>query len=123
MRADEPCTTRHQRAAPVRRHARNLPAHPFTRRLQIPYLGGLRARSTTAKMRKWSGPSRPHRGKGERRMMSRGALGLTLATCALLLASGASAATPQQIYRDLADNGWLDRKYAQADLDRALRNP
>jgi hypothetical protein len=53
-------------------------------------------------------------------MMPRGALGLVLATCALLLASGASAATPQQIYRDLADNGWLDRKYSQADLDRAL---
>lgn len=54
-------------------------------------------------------------------MMSRGALGLMLATCALLLASGASAATPQQIYRDLADNGWLDREYSRADLDRAFR--
>jgi len=56
-------------------------------------------------------------------MMSRGALGLVLATGALLLASGASAATPQQIYRDLADNGRLDRKYSRADLNRALRNP
>jgi hypothetical protein len=56
-------------------------------------------------------------------MMSRGALGLVLATCALLLASGASAATPQQIYRDLADNGRLDRKYSRADVNRALRNP
>ena len=56
-------------------------------------------------------------------MMSRGALGLMLATCALLLASGASAATPQQIYRDLADNGRLDRKYSRADVNRALRNP
>jgi hypothetical protein len=56
-------------------------------------------------------------------MTSRGALGLLLVTCALLLASGASAATPQQIYRDLADNGRLDRKYSRADLNRALRNP
>jgi hypothetical protein len=56
-------------------------------------------------------------------MMSRGALGLTVVTCALLLAAGASAATPQQIYRDLADNGRLDRKYSRADLNRALRNP
>jgi hypothetical protein len=56
-------------------------------------------------------------------MMSRGALGLMLTTCALLLASGASAATPQEIYRDLADNGRLDRKYSRADISRALRNP
>jgi hypothetical protein len=56
-------------------------------------------------------------------MMSRGALGLILVTCALALTSGASAATPQQIYRDLADNGRLDRKYSRADVNRALRNP
>jgi hypothetical protein len=42
---------------------------------------------------------------------------------ALLLAPTAGAATPQQIYRDLADNGRLDRKYSRADLDRALNNP
>jgi hypothetical protein len=41
----------------------------------------------------------------------------------LLAAGGAAAATPQQIYRDLADNGRLDRKYSRADVDRALRNP
>ena len=56
-------------------------------------------------------------------MMSRAALGLLTLSCALLLASGASAATPQQIYRDLADNGRLDRKYSRADVNRALRNP
>jgi hypothetical protein len=56
-------------------------------------------------------------------MTSRAALGLLLVTCALLLASSASAATPQQIYRDLADNGRLDRKYSRADVNRALRNP
>ena len=33
-----------------------------------------------------------------------------------------SAATPQQIYRDYADNGRLDQKYSQADLQRALRD-
>jgi hypothetical protein len=55
--------------------------------------------------------------------MFRWALGLLAPTCALLLASGASAATPQQIYGDLADNGRLDRKYSRADVNRALRNP
>jgi hypothetical protein len=57
--------------------------------------------------------------------MCRGALTLTVSTfCALLLAAGtAAAATPQQIYRDLADNGRLDRKYSRADVNRALRNP
>ncbi|HET7855665.1 MAG TPA: hypothetical protein VFL41_04335 [Gaiellaceae bacterium] len=42
----------------------------------------------------------------------------------LLLAAGpAVAATPQEVYRDLADNGRLDRKYSRADVNRALRNP
>jgi hypothetical protein len=38
-------------------------------------------------------------------------------------AGNAAAAKPQQIYRDLADNGRLDRKYSRADINRALRNP
>jgi hypothetical protein len=42
---------------------------------------------------------------------------------ALLLTASAGAATPQQIYGDLADNGRLDRKYSRADLDKALNNP
>ena len=42
---------------------------------------------------------------------------------ALLLTASAGAATPQQIYRDLADNGRLDRTYSRADLDTALNNP
>jgi hypothetical protein len=33
----------------------------------------------------------------------------------------ASAATPQQIYRDYADNGRLDRSYSKADLQGALK--
>jgi len=34
----------------------------------------------------------------------------------------ASAATPQQIYRDYADNGRLDQQYSKADLQRALKS-
>lgn len=41
-------------------------------------------------------------------------------TLALIGAGPALAATPQAIYRDLADNGRLDRKYKPADLQRAL---
>jgi hypothetical protein len=33
----------------------------------------------------------------------------------------AFGATPQQIYRDYADNGRLDRQYSKADLQRALK--
>jgi hypothetical protein len=57
--------------------------------------------------------------------MCRGALTATVASglVALLTAGSAGAATPQQIYRDLADNGRLDRTYSRADLDRALTNP
>ena len=45
-----------------------------------------------------------------------------LAAAALLGAPGAMAASPQQIYKDYADNGRLDHKYSQADLQRALKN-
>jgi len=57
--------------------------------------------------------------------MRRGALTATLAAGlgALLLTANAGAATPQQIYRDLADNGRLDRTYSRTDLDKALNNP
>jgi hypothetical protein len=57
--------------------------------------------------------------------MCRGALTATVASglVALLTAGSAGAATPQQVYRDLADNGRLDRTYSRADIDRALRNP
>jgi hypothetical protein len=49
----------------------------------------------------------------------------TLATCALavigLIGAGtASAASPQRIYADLADNGRLDGKYTRAEIERAL---
>ncbi len=57
--------------------------------------------------------------------MRRAALTATVAAGlgALLLTASAGAATPQQIYRDLADNGRLDRKYSRADIDRAFNNP
>jgi hypothetical protein len=37
-------------------------------------------------------------------------------------APGALAATPQQIYKDYADNGRLDGHYSKADLQRALHD-
>jgi hypothetical protein len=37
-------------------------------------------------------------------------------------AGSALGATPQQIYRDYADNGRLDQRYSQADLQRAQRD-
>jgi hypothetical protein len=57
--------------------------------------------------------------------MRRAALTATVAAGlgALLLTASAGAATPQQIYRDLADNGRLDRKYSRADIERAFGNP
>jgi hypothetical protein len=54
--------------------------------------------------------------------MARGA-GAALATLVFLAFAGPSAAaTPQDIYRDLADNGRLDRHYSRADIDRALHS-
>jgi hypothetical protein len=41
----------------------------------------------------------------------------------LAFAGTASAATPQKIYRDLADNGRLDGHYSQRDINRALHMP
>jgi hypothetical protein len=40
----------------------------------------------------------------------------------MLPAGSAVAATPQQVYRDLADNGRLDRQYSRADIERAFGN-
>jgi hypothetical protein len=39
---------------------------------------------------------------------------------ALVAAGSAFAATPQTIYRDLADNGKLDGAYSRADIERAF---
>lgn len=42
------------------------------------------------------------------------------ALIALFAAGNAGAATPQQIYRDLADDGQLDGTYSRADIERAF---
>ena len=42
---------------------------------------------------------------------------------ALLCAGSAFAATPQRIYRDLADNGRLDGRYTRAEIERAFDLP
>jgi hypothetical protein len=48
-------------------------------------------------------------------------LGLIIvAACLLALAGPAAAASPQKIYKDLADNGRLDGKYSRADIARAF---
>jgi hypothetical protein len=53
--------------------------------------------------------------------MCRGARTAAAAALIALLAAGnAGAATPQQIYRDLADNNRLDGAYSRADIERAF---
>lgn len=44
----------------------------------------------------------------------------SFALSALLAAGPAAAASPQKIYKDLADNGRLDANYSRADIKRAL---
>ena len=60
-------------------------------------------------------------------MGARGSWAAVVAGIALLLAGGATAATPQQvsqrIFADLADNGRLDGKYTRAQIARALHTP
>ena len=46
-----------------------------------------------------------------------------IAALSIVGAGSAFAATPQQIYRDLADNGRLDGVYTRADIERALNLP
>lgn len=43
-----------------------------------------------------------------------------IAVLALACAGPASAASPQKIYKDLADNGRLDGRYSRADIARAF---
>lgn len=40
--------------------------------------------------------------------------------CALAFAGPTAAASPQRIYKDLADNGRLDGRYTEADIARAF---
>jgi hypothetical protein len=53
---------------------------------------------------------------------SRGAV-LAVAVAALLVAPTALAATPEQIYRDYADDSRLDGSYTGTDLQAALQSP
>lgn len=46
---------------------------------------------------------------------------LACAVGMVIAAPAAMAATPQQIYRDYADNGRLDHAYTKADLNAALK--
>jgi hypothetical protein len=53
--------------------------------------------------------------------MCRAALTAAAAVLIALVAGGnAGAATPQAIYRDLADNGRLDGTYSRAEIERAF---
>jgi hypothetical protein len=45
---------------------------------------------------------------------------MIVAAGALAFAGPALAASPQKIYKDLADNGKLDQRYSQADIARAF---
>jgi hypothetical protein len=45
---------------------------------------------------------------------------ISVGLCALACAGPAAAASPQTIYKDLADNGRLDGRYTQADIARAF---
>lgn len=60
-------------------------------------------------------------------MAARGALAALVTGTALFLVGAAAAATPQdisqRIFADLADNGRLDGKYTDAQIDRALHTP
>src|SRR5918999_3254521 len=57
----------------------------------------------------------------ERMPRKRPVLGLIgIAVLALACVGPASAASPQKIYKDLADNGRLDGKYSRADIARAF---
>jgi hypothetical protein len=46
-----------------------------------------------------------------------------IAALGLVGSGSALAATPQQIYKDLADNGRLDRAYTRAEVERAFNLP
>lgn len=54
---------------------------------------------------------------------SRGAVFAVLAVVAVMVAPAALAATPEQIYRDYADDSRLDGSYTETDLQAALQSP
>jgi hypothetical protein len=54
---------------------------------------------------------------------SRGTVFAVLAVVAVMVAPAALAATPEQIYRDYADDSRLDGSYTETDLQAALQSP
>ena len=48
-------------------------------------------------------------------------LGVLACAVGMFASAPAFAASPQQVYRDYADNGRLDHQYSKADLQRALK--
>jgi hypothetical protein len=57
------------------------------------------------------------------RWFSRGAVFAVLAVVAAAVTPAALAATPEQIYRDYADDSRLDGSYTATDLQAALQSP
>src|SRR4051795_8082590 len=49
-------------------------------------------------------------------------LGVLACAVGMFAVAPAFAASPQQVYRDYADNGRLDHQYTKGDLQRALRD-
>jgi hypothetical protein len=54
---------------------------------------------------------------------SRGAVFVAVAVVALLVAPATFAATPEQVYRDYAEDSRLDSGYTVAELQAALQSP
>src|SRR3954468_3737947 len=48
-------------------------------------------------------------------------LGVLACAVGMFAVAPAFAASPQQVYRDYADNGRLDHQYSKGDLQRALK--
>lgn len=56
-----------------------------------------------------------------RRLVGTAIIALALVAPTTATAAPPPRATPQQIYRDITDNGRLDRPYRAQDIERALR--
>jgi hypothetical protein len=54
---------------------------------------------------------------------SRGAVFAVVAAVAMLVAPATFAATPEQVYRDYAEDSRLDSSYTVAELEAALQSP
>ena len=116
-----PATERQRRCS-----ARRRPHSKFTRKgYPYAYPLGLPGRCPIDKMRS---EELRHVGLGTTEVgMARNRRLMAVAAASLLalfpLAGTAYAATPQTIYRDLADNGHLDGRYTRAEIERAFDLP